>query len=123
MIEICQNCKSDNVARLQWVNPNTNEVNNIMDPGVYTEWCLNCNNETKIIEKENSSLDDKLLILIEGIIDGNLTKLETINCIKKEINTYLINKAREKISSNDDHSNIIEFIKIKNFLEENLPQI
>lgn len=123
MIEICQNCKSDNVARLQWVNPNTNEVNNVMDPGVYTEWCLNCNNETKIIEKENSYLDDKLLILIEGIIDGNLTKLKTINYIKKEINTYLINKAEKNISSNDDHSNIIEFIKIKNFLEENLPQI
>ncbi len=47
--QICDNCGSDKVARLEWVNVNTGEPIS-GDPGVYTEWCFGCEEQTKIAE-------------------------------------------------------------------------
>ncbi len=52
--QICYNCGSDQVARLEWVNVNTGEPIS-GDPGVYTEWCFNCENQTRIIEENEAS--------------------------------------------------------------------
>ena len=50
-IMICKNCGSDQVARLEWVNVNTGEPIS-GDPGVYTEWCFSCEEQTQIIEEK-----------------------------------------------------------------------
>ncbi len=49
--QICDKCGSDQVARLEWVNVNTGEPLS-GDPGVYTEWCFSCEEQTKIIEEK-----------------------------------------------------------------------
>lgn len=119
MIQYCKNCKSLNVLTLKWVNVNNNKINNNLDPGVYTEWCSDCGKETIILRKENfSSLEKEILHIMRKNDTCEIPEL-----IIDKIKTMLINIAEKNISSNDDHSNIIEFIKIKNFLEENLPQI
>ncbi len=49
-VMVCNDCGSEEVATLQWINTNTGEPYD-GDPGVYTEWCFNCNTQTKIVEK------------------------------------------------------------------------
>jgi hypothetical protein len=118
MIEICKNCKSDNVARLQWVNPNTNKVNNNLDPGVYTEWCFDCNKETTIIFHETVTFRKELLKLI--IKNYRKPQHEIANQLADFIKKYLLDKSLSIINSDDDHSSIMEYMKIKNFLNDNL---
>lgn len=118
MKEICKKCKSDNIARLQWVNPNTNEVNNVMDPGVYTEWCFKCNKETKIIFGENYTFRKELLKII--ISNYKAPHHEITNKIADFIKKYLLDKSLSVIKSDDDHSGIMEYMKIKNFIEKYL---
>lgn len=48
--QVCRDCRSDEVARLEWINVNTGEPYMNADPGVYTVWCFACESETKIIE-------------------------------------------------------------------------
>jgi hypothetical protein len=50
--QVCRSCRSDEVARLEWINVNTGEPYENSDPGVYTEWCFNCETETQIIEDQ-----------------------------------------------------------------------
>lgn len=46
----CADCGSTEVARIKWVNPNTDEIYNAYS-GIETEWCFGeCKGETKIIE-------------------------------------------------------------------------
>ena len=52
--QICKNCGSDQVARLEWVNENTGEPIS-GDPGVYTESCFGCKEQTRIIEKKTET--------------------------------------------------------------------
>lgn len=44
---ICKECGSTEVAKLEWINMNTGEPYDGADPGVYTEWCFSCENETQ----------------------------------------------------------------------------
>lgn len=118
MKEICKYCKSDKIARLQWVNPNTNEIQNNMDPGVYTEWCLNCNKETKIIFDETDTFRKELLKII--INNYKAPQHEITNKIADFVKKYLLDKSLSIIKSDDDHSGIMEYMKIKNFLNDNL---
>jgi hypothetical protein len=48
-VQFCEHCKSTQVARLEWINTNTGEPMG-GGPGIYTEWCFNCNTETTIID-------------------------------------------------------------------------
>ncbi len=48
--QICKKCRSRNVARLKWVNPNTDEIYNNVYAGIDTEWCMDCRDETTIID-------------------------------------------------------------------------
>lgn len=55
----CESCGSEDVARLQWVNVNTEEVYDA-DPGIYTEWCFGeCEDQTNIISYEDSQDKDE----------------------------------------------------------------
>ncbi len=49
--QVCDNCGSDKVARLEWVNVNTGEPIS-GDPGVYAEWCFSCEEQARIIEEK-----------------------------------------------------------------------
>jgi DNA-directed RNA polymerase subunit RPC12/RpoP len=53
---VCSQCGNENVLRLTWVNPNTNEISS-MSAGTegLCEWCEDCHNTTNIIEAVNSS--------------------------------------------------------------------
>ncbi len=53
-IQICNNCGSDMVAIPEWVNVNTDEPIS-GDPGVYTKWCFECEDQTKIIDENEAS--------------------------------------------------------------------
>ena len=50
--QVCKNCGSEEVFRMKWVNPNTNEISS-SDAGTegLCEWCEDCKEETIIIEK------------------------------------------------------------------------
>jgi hypothetical protein len=54
-LQKCKSCGSLEVARLQWVNVNTNEVYPNQESGTDLEWCMDCKSETRIVEviKEN----------------------------------------------------------------------
>lgn len=43
--EYCSKCKSTEVARCKWVNPNTDYIYS-QDSGTTLEWCFNCHGET-----------------------------------------------------------------------------
>ncbi len=47
--QVCNMCGSEEVARLKWVNVNTDEIYN-NDSGTSLEWCMDCKCETKIID-------------------------------------------------------------------------
>lgn len=50
-IQCCKTCGSLEVARLNWVNVNTDEIYYDKDTEIYTEWCYGfCNSETSIID-------------------------------------------------------------------------
>lgn len=48
-MQICKNCKSREVARCRWVNPNDNTIYHDVDSGTFLEWCMECRDETTII--------------------------------------------------------------------------
>lgn len=48
--QCCAECGSNAVARLQWVNVNTEQIYGDVDSGTSLEWCMRCKSETKIIE-------------------------------------------------------------------------
>ncbi len=52
--QVCDRCGSENVLRLRWVNPNTEQLSN-MTAGTegLCEWCEECNDETKIIDQSD----------------------------------------------------------------------
>ncbi len=50
--QVCDNCGSDKVARLEWVNVNTGEPIS-GHPGVYTEWCFGYEEQTQIIKEKD----------------------------------------------------------------------
>ena len=47
--QICKRCGSEEVARLKWVNVNTDEIYDAYS-GTELEWCFNCEDETTIID-------------------------------------------------------------------------
>jgi len=52
-MQICKKCKSTEVARCKWVNPNTEEVYDA-DSGTTLEWCFgDCKDETIIVDTED----------------------------------------------------------------------
>jgi hypothetical protein len=53
-IQICKKCNSTEVARCKWVNVNTDKIYDL-NSGTTLEWCMNCKEETNIIE-ENEKL-------------------------------------------------------------------
>ncbi|HNG68613.1 MAG TPA: hypothetical protein PLP63_06695 [Saprospiraceae bacterium] len=52
-VECCKDCGSHHVARLKWVNVNTEELYSDAYAGIETEWCMNCKEETTIVEPFN----------------------------------------------------------------------
>jgi len=60
--QICKSCGSENVARLKWVNVNTEQlIEGDPETGITTEWCFDCKAETQIIEKEEQNPDTRTL--------------------------------------------------------------
>ena len=53
LIEVwqCSVCKSENVQIRQWVNPNTNEVDNGSDLETEDCWCQDCEDHTELVLK------------------------------------------------------------------------
>lgn len=45
--EYCSKCKSTEVARCKWVNPNTDYIYS-QDSGTTLEWCMTCEEQTTI---------------------------------------------------------------------------
>jgi hypothetical protein len=58
-VQVCEHCGSTKVARLQWVNVNSDrKIEGSPDPGIYTEWCFGkCKEKTTIIEKDEYKKD------------------------------------------------------------------
>lgn len=57
IVECCEDCGSHKVARLKWVNVNTEELYD-EDSGTTLEWCMNCKDETHIVEPFNLILNN-----------------------------------------------------------------
>lgn len=49
-IQVCKRCGSDEVARCKWVNVNNDTIYSA-DSGTFLEWCMNCEDETSIIDQ------------------------------------------------------------------------
>ena len=57
--QVCETCGSEDVARCQWVNVNTEYIYSA-DSGTNLEWCFgNCNSETTIIDIDDYTPLDK----------------------------------------------------------------
>jgi len=66
---VCEICKSDDIERKMWVNPNSNEVISSSSGMEDSEdnWCNNCANHTPLIEIEliTNELDKNMSFTID----------------------------------------------------------
>jgi hypothetical protein len=57
--QVCKTCGSEEVARCKWVNVNTDEIYS-QDSGTNLEWCMDCRDETTIVDIEDyTPLDEE----------------------------------------------------------------
>lgn len=66
-ILVCKKCGSDEVLREKFVNVNTNKVYEDPETASTLEWCVNCNEETTIVEK---GYDDKSTKDYDNLMEG-----------------------------------------------------
>lgn len=50
-LQVCDTCGSKEVARCKWVNVNDDTIYS-EDSGTTLEWCMDCRNETNIMEEQ-----------------------------------------------------------------------
>ncbi len=57
-ILVCKECKSEEVELKTWVNPNTNEIGDIVSADVCDTWCRHCMKHVELVTKPKETKDE-----------------------------------------------------------------